>query len=144
MSNAKLVLPDCMMGQSGPCHGYLAAQRELSAAMAELAKAHDHYQPQIDEGIKEHNELRRELAAARDAYKALAKLYNVSADVAAHAAPEPRTRPDDCIIYLDMAEGSIYWHGREVLTDDDFKSCMKEWAGTNLMIGTSPPAPEED
>ena len=35
------------------------------AKARELAEAHDHYQPQIDEGIKEHNELRRELAALR-------------------------------------------------------------------------------
>ncbi len=49
---------------SGDCDAWLdfasQLERELAAVTAE---AHEHYQPQIDEGIKENNNLRKELAA---------------------------------------------------------------------------------
>ena len=41
----------------------ISLKERIEQLEGELAEAHDHYQPQIDEGIKEHNELRRELAA---------------------------------------------------------------------------------
>ena len=38
-----------------------------------------------------------------------------------------RTRPDNCIIFLDNSDGSVYWHGREVVCDDELKGMLKEW-----------------